>query len=45
MRLLAPHLRLAADIGQRLAGIGRSCESAALNALPEGVIISTAKVA
>src|SRR5262249_10162805 len=39
MRLLAPHLRLAADIDQRLAGIGRSCESAALNALPEGVII------
>ena len=39
MHLLAPHLRLAADIGQRLAGIGRSCESAALNALPDGVII------
>src|SRR5215510_7825029 len=38
MHLLAPHLRLAADIGQRLAGIGR-CESAVLNALPEGVII------
>ena len=39
MHLLAPHLRLAADIGQRLAGIGRSCESAALNAMPDGVII------
>jgi PAS domain-containing protein len=39
MHLLAPHLRLAADIGQRLVGIGQSCESAALNALPEGVIL------
>jgi PAS domain-containing protein/DNA-binding CsgD family transcriptional regulator len=38
MHLLAPHLRLAADIGQRLAGSRRS-SAGALNALPEGVII------
>src|SRR5262249_55292427 len=35
IRAVAAHA--AAD--QRLAGIGRSCESATLNALPEGVII------
>jgi DNA-binding CsgD family transcriptional regulator/PAS domain-containing protein len=39
MQLIAPHLRLAAEIGQRLAGIGRIAAGPAFDALAEGVII------
>src|SRR5262245_36145109 len=39
MHALAPHLRLAADIGQRLAGIGPTSASAALDALQDGAIV------
>jgi DNA-binding CsgD family transcriptional regulator len=39
MRLLAPHLHLAAEVGQRLAGVNRVSAGPAFDALAEGVII------
>jgi DNA-binding CsgD family transcriptional regulator/PAS domain-containing protein len=39
MRLLAPHLRLAADVSQRLGGLGRFPTESAINVLQDGVIV------
>src|SRR5262249_34869790 len=39
MPLLGPHRRLAAEVGQRLGGIGRTSAGPALDALQEGVVI------
>src|SRR5262249_57730922 len=42
MRLLSPHLRLAADIGQRLRRPGARLGSAGLYTLPGGVVLPRA---
>ena len=39
MQLIAPHLRLAAEVGRRLEGISRIAAGPAFDALAEGVII------
>jgi len=39
MRLMAPHLQLAAEVGQRLAGISRTSAGPALDAVADAMII------